>query len=133
MSVDAATDSKGNVEDWIEAFFEGKPETYKIFMAVFQQVQSLGSFEVSVRSQISFSGERQFAWFWLYKVTRKNPNGILHTTLRMDERVDDPHIRAITQISRNRWNHQVVIRTLKDANSAWMRRLLEAAYRFGSR
>ncbi len=120
------------MEEGIEACFEGKPETYKIFNAVFRRLQSLGSFEVSVRSQISFSVERQFAWFWLYNVTRKNPNGILHTTLRMDERIDDPHIRAITRIGKNRWNHQVVIHTLKDANSAWMRRLLEAAYRFGS-
>jgi len=120
------------VEDTIEKYFEGKPKTKEIFEAVNQQVRPLGPFEVSIGSQISFGAERKFAWFWLYNVTQKNPNGILHTTLRIDERIDDPHIRAITQISKNRWNHQVVVRTLKDARSAWMQRLLGAAYRFGS-
>ena len=120
------------MDDRIEAYFEGKPKTYEIFTVVYDHLQTLGPLEVDVRSQIALSLERQFAWFWLYNVTRKNPNGILHTSLRMDERIDDPHIRAITQISKNRWNHQVVILTVEDANSAWMRRLLEAAYRFGA-
>ena len=121
------------MDDAIEAYFDTKPETYEIFKAVFRQVGSLGPFEVTVASQISFGVRRKFAWFWLYNVTRKNPSGILHVSLRMDEPVEDPNIRAVTQISKNRWNHQIVVRTLNDAKSAWMRRLLEASYGFGSR
>ncbi|MFN2524726.1 MAG: DUF5655 domain-containing protein [Actinomycetota bacterium] len=84
-----------------------------------------------MRSQISFRVNRKFAWFWLYNVTRTNPNGVLHSQLRINKRIDDPHLRAIAQISKNRWNHQVVISTLEDAKSAWLRKLLKAAYSFG--
>jgi hypothetical protein len=52
--------------------------------------------------------------------------------LCLDRPVEDRHVRDISQISRNRWNHQIVIRTLRDANSEWLRKLLEAAYSFGS-
>ncbi len=116
----------------IEAYFDGKPDTFKIFGAVYEQLQSIGPFDVSVKSQIGFSVKRKFAWFWLYNVTLSDLNGILHTMLCIDRGIKDSHVRNIDQISKNRWNHQIVIRTLPEAESQWLRGLLEAAYSFGS-
>lgn len=113
-------------------YFKGKPETYEIYKAIEKRLAALGPSEVTVKSQISFGANRKFAWFWLYNVTRKNPNGILHIMLAIDHKVDDSHVRDISQISNNRWNHQIVIRTLEDAKSDWLGRLLREAYSYGS-
>ena len=121
------------MDEDIVAYFEGKPDTSEIFEAVFARVRALGAFEVAVASQISFGIDRKFAWFWLYNVTKKNPSGILHVMLRIDRRFDDPHVRNIEQVSKNRWNHQIVLRTLDDAQSSWLGDLLEAAFGFGRR
>ena len=117
----------------IKQYFDGKPQTYEIFKAVHDYLNALGPLQVAVASQISFAVNRKFAWFWLYNVTESNPNGILHAMLRVDRKIDDSHVRNIEQISKNRWNHQVVIRTLRDAQSKWLYRILKAAYEFGSK
>ena len=121
------------MEEAVRRYFEGKPATFEVFEAVREETEAFGPFEISVASQISFGVNRKFAWFWLYNVTQKNPSGILHTMLRLDERIDDPHVRNVARISTNRWNHQIVLRTLDDARSDWLRGLLGAAYRLGSR
>lgn len=120
------------VDKAIAAYFVRKPDSFEIFKAVYEQVRSFGSFDVTVGSQISFGVKRKFAWFWLYNVTRKNPNGILHMMLRVDRKIGDPHIRNIQQIGKNRWNHQVVVRTLRDAQSKWLHQLLKGAYEFAA-
>lgn len=117
----------------ISAFFEGKPDTHEIFRVVAERIEALGSNTVEVRSQISFAVERKFAWFWLYNVTKKNPSGILHLMLAIGDRVDEPRVRQVSQISGNRWNHQIVIRTLEDARSDWLGELLIGAYEYGRR
>lgn len=117
----------------IADYFDGKPRTFEQFAAIYERVGSLGRFDVTVAAQISFGVQRKFAWFWLYNVTQRDPNGILHVMLRIDQRLDDPHVRSIEQVSKNRWNHQIVIRNPRDAHSRWLGRLLEASYGFGAR
>lgn len=117
----------------VDEYFEGKPETHEVYEIVEARIRDLGPFETTVKSQISFGVNRKFAWFWLYNVTRKNPSGILHLMLALDHEVDDVHVRDVSQVSRNRWNHQIVIRTRDDAGSEWLGDLLEAAYDYGSR
>jgi hypothetical protein len=116
----------------VDDFFAGKPETFRLFRTIADRIDALGPSEVTVASQISFGINRKFAWFWLYNVTTKNPNGVLHMMLAIDHRIDDPQVRAIGQIGRGRWNHQVVIRSGEDATSGWLGDLIEAAYRYGS-
>jgi Domain of unknown function (DUF5655) len=116
----------------VDDFFAGKPETFQQFRTIANRIDALGPYQVTVGSQISFAVKRKFAWFWLYNVTKKNPNGVLHIMLAIDHRIDDPHLRDISQISRRRWNHQVVIRSSADARSAWLGKLIEPAYRYGS-
>jgi hypothetical protein len=117
----------------IDDYFADKPETHKIYRVVEQRILALGPAERAVESQISFGVNRKFAWFWLYNVTQKNPNGILHLMLALDHDTDDPHVRDISKVGKKRWNHQIVIRTVEDAQSAWLGDLLEHAYRHGAR
>jgi Domain of unknown function (DUF5655) len=116
----------------IDRYFDGKPEALRIFRAIEAQVSAFGPSRIEVASQIAFGVKRKFAWIWLYNVTQKNPNGILHLMLAVDEKIDDPHVRNFNQVSANRWNHQIIVRTLEDAQSDWLRLLIERAYRFGS-
>ena len=97
------------MDEEIAAYFEGKPDTYELFKTILARLQTLGPFEVTVASQISLGIDRKFAWFWLYNVTKKNPSGILHTMLRIDRRLEDPNVRNIEQVTKNGWNHQIVI------------------------
>jgi hypothetical protein len=116
----------------VEDFFAGKPETFRHFRTIADRIDALGPCDVTVASQISFGINRKFAWFWLYNVTKKNPNGVLHMMLAIDQRIDDPHVRDVSQIGKERWNHQVVIRSREDAASAWLGDLIDAAYRYGN-
>lgn len=117
----------------IDDYFDGKPESHAIFRALNDRIDALGPSETTVGSQISFGANRKFAWFWLYNVTKKNPDGIPHLMLAIDQKIDDSHIRDISQIGANRWNHQIVIRTMDDARSDWLDKLLQRAYDYGNR
>lgn len=117
----------------VETYFEGKPDSHDVFQVVHDRIRALGPIEIDVRSQISFGVNRKFAWFWLYNVTNKNPSGILHLMLALDRKVDDSRIRDISQIGKSRWNHQIVIRTLEDAESDWLGDLLKLGYAYGSK
>lgn len=117
----------------IDRYFDGRPGSRAIFLTLRDRIASMGPSETMVGSQISFGAHRKFAWFWLYNVTSKNPDGVPHLMLAIDRRIDDPHVRDINQISTNRWNHQIVIRTMDDARSDWLGDLLERAFAYGSR
>lgn len=117
----------------VDEYFAGKPQTRPLFDVIAERIAACGPSELEVKSQISFGVERKFAWFWLYNVTKKNPSGVLHLMLALDEPVEDSHVREVTQISKNRWNHQIVIRSMDDASSEWLGELIEKAYEYGSR
>jgi hypothetical protein len=117
----------------VDEYFAGKPESHRIFDAIAARIAEHGPTELSVRSQISFGVSRKFAWFWLYNVSKKNPSGVPHLMLAADHEMEDPHIREVNQISTKRWNHQIVVRSLDDARSAWLGELIAAAYRYGGR
>jgi len=117
----------------IDEYFVGKPESHAIFKSIQDRIAALGPSEVTVASQISFGANRKFAWFWLYNVTKRNPNGVPHLMLAIDNKIVDSHVRDFSQVGANRWNHQVVVRSMEDAKSEWLGDLLKHAYDYGSR
>jgi hypothetical protein len=119
-------------EPSIDEFFDGKPKSRQVFDAARATIGAAGPSTMTVRTQISFGNDRKFAWFWLYNVTKKDPNGVLHLMLAIDEPVDSSHVRNVEQISKARWNHQIVLRTVADAESAWLRDLVQRAYRYST-
>ena len=120
----AAVPSNKSLDD----YFEDKPDSLEIFDSVAETINSFGTSDLSVKSQISWGRARKFAWFWLYNVTKKNPDGVPHLMLALDRKVDSDHIRNVEQTGKQRWNHQIVLRTLDDARSEWLADLLEEAY-----
>ena len=51
----------------------------------------------------------------------------------LDRPVEDPHFHRVDQVSANRWNHHVVVKTMGSAQSDWLRELIRAGYEFASR
>ncbi|OLO73206.1 hypothetical protein BKH20_00580 [Actinomyces oris] len=67
---------------------------------------------------------------------RADDDGRDSVTLRMrelDRPVEDPHVHRVDRVSANRWNHHVVVETMKTAQSDWLRDLIRAGYEFASR
>jgi hypothetical protein len=117
--------------DEIEGYFEGKPRSLDIFRIISNRIEALGPAQITVASQISFGAKRKFAWFWLYNVTRTDPNGVPHLMLAIDHEVQSDHVRQVSQVGKGRWNHQIVIRTREQAESKWLGDLLGLAHDFG--
>jgi hypothetical protein len=117
----------------VEGYFEGKPDALAVFRVVADRIAALGPSEITISSQISFGRKRKFAWFWLYNVTKKNPNGVPHIMLALDHPADSNQVRSVTQIGPHRWNHQIVLRSEVDASCPWLGELLELAYAYGDR
>lgn len=116
----------------VDEYLAEKPDSREVFDVIAARIAEHGPSDLSVQSQISFGVNRKFAWFWLYNVTKKNPNGVPHLMLALGRRVDDPHVREVNQISRKRWNHQIVIRGTDEARSPWLGELIAASYEYGA-
>lgn len=117
-------------DDDLDAYFDGKPDSYAVFRVVEAEITRLGYRTRTVGKQISYGNALKFAWFWLYNVTARNPSGVLHLMLALDEAVDSPHVRNVNPIGRHRWNHQIVLRTTEDAAGAWLIGLLAKAHAY---
>jgi hypothetical protein len=115
----------------LEQYFEGRPESAKIFDILADKIERLGGAEVTVGSQISFGRKRKFAWFWLYNVTKKNPSGVPQLMLALDHERSSEHTRLVTQAGNKRWNHQIMVRSEADARSEWLGELLALAHKYG--
>ena len=116
----------------LDDYFDGKTSSHEIFAALRDRIDGLGANTMTVGEQISFGVNRKFAWFWLYNITGKKPSGTPHLMLALDHPVDSPNVRTVAQIGKNRWNHQIVVRTLEDARSEWLGELLTEAYGYGT-
>ena len=110
--------------------FSGKPATAAMYATIESSVLSLGSVTKHLTAQVSFSVNRKFLWAWAYERTA---DGILFLNVRLDRPVEDPHVHCVDQVSANRWNHHVVVKTMEAAQSDWLRNLIRAGHEFASR
>lgn len=107
--------------------FDGKLATQSLFDAIADYIHSLGAVTTEVKAQTSFSVKRKFLWCWAYEETA---DGTLYLMVRLDQERTDEHFHDVSQISKNRWNHNVVVKSLDTAESAWLRDLIRAGYEF---
>ncbi|WP_449278586.1 DUF5655 domain-containing protein [Leucobacter sp. GX24907] len=107
--------------------FPDKPKMQAFFDAIAQYTASLGPVESELKAQTSFFVNRKFLWLWAYE---KTADGTLYLNVALDEQVDDPHFHIVNQVSKNRWNHHVVVKSEGAANSKWLHRLIRAGYEF---
>ena len=115
----------------IENYFDGKSSSLKVYTIIADRIAAFGPSEVDLKTQISWGRSRKFAWFWLYNVTKKNPDGVPHLMLALDHEVDSDHVRSVEQMGKHRWNLQIVLRSADDARSEWLTELLHQAYDYG--
>jgi hypothetical protein len=115
----------------LQRYFEGRPESEKIFHILTDRIEALGGADITVGSQISFGRKRKFAWFWLYNITKKNPNGVPQLMLALDHERPSEHTRLVTQAGTKRWNHQIMVRSEADARSDWLGEILAQAHHYG--
>lgn len=107
--------------------FRGKPKTQQYFEAIDTFVQSLGPSIQELKAQVSYSVNRKFLWMWAYE---KTPDGTLYLTVCLDQRLSNPGFHYVNQVSKNRWNHHVEVKSEEIAASDWLRALIQAGYDF---
>ncbi|RRD47433.1 DUF5655 domain-containing protein [Tessaracoccus sp. OH4464_COT-324] len=109
--------------------FSGKPKTDSFYQAIDEYVMSLGEVEREFRSQVSYAVNRKFLWMWAYE---KTADGTLYFNVALDRREDDKNIHKVTQVSPNRWNHHVEVKSLQMAKSRWLRALIGKGFEFST-
>ena len=110
--------------------FSGKPASAAMYAAIESYALSLGSVTKHLTAQVSFSINRKFLWIWAYERTG---DGNLFPNVRLIRAVGAPHLHCVDPISANRWNHHVVVKTMKAAQSDWLRDLIRAGHEFAAR
>jgi len=110
--------------------FKGKPKTTALAERIIGLVQTLGPSRQEVRGQMTFAGKRKFLWMWTYGRTA---DGTLYVTVCLDREMENPHFHYVKQVSPNRWNHHVVVRSFEQIDSPWFRELVEAGYAFSGK
>ena len=110
--------------------FGGKPASAAMYAAIESYTLSLGSVTKHLTAQVSFSVNRKFLWVWAYEGTG---DGTLFLNVRLDRPVEDPHFHRVDQVSANRWNHHVVVKTMETAQSDWLKDLIRAGHEFAAR
>ena len=108
--------------------FSRKPQTMALAEKIIALVQSFGPSRQSIAGQMTFGGKRKFLWLWTYGHTA---DGTLYVTVCLDQKIDNDNFHYVKQVSRNRWNHHVVVKSSEQIDSPWFRHLLEAGYAFG--
>ena len=103
--------------------------TQAFFEAIDAFVNSLGPCRREVKAQVGYSVRRKFLWLWAYE---KTPDGTLYLTVCLDRKLDDPNFHYVKQVSTNRWNHHVEVKSESIATSSWLRRLIRAGHEFAA-
>lgn len=107
--------------------FKTKPRTLALAEKIAKLVQTLGPSRQEVKGQMTFAGKRKFLWMWNYGHTA---DGTLYVTVCLDRKMDSPNVHYVKQVSPNRWNHHVVVRSFEQIDSSWFKDLIEAGYAF---
>lgn len=109
--------------------FSGKPSTDSFYKVIDEYVMSLGQVKRELRSQVSYTLNRKFLWMWAYE---KTTDGTLYLSVTLDHQWEDGNLHRVTQVSPNRWNYHVVVKSLQTANSLWLRTLIDKGYEFSA-
>ena len=100
----------------IEGLFEGRPQAFRLFLAVRRYIESIGPVEVAAtKTQVSFGVKTKFAWVWLPQMwIKKRPLNTITLALDLDHKVNDPRIREAVEPQPGRWTHHILIDTELD-------------------
>ena len=109
------------------ADFTDKPKTRHFVEKITALVTSLGPSSRGARAQLTFGRKRKFLWLWSYQHTA---DGTLYVTVCLDRELHGAHFKYVKQVSANRWNHHVVVKSIDQIDSAWFVDLVKKGYEF---
>jgi hypothetical protein len=112
----------------VEALFEGRPGSLRLFRTIRRSIERLGEVKVvASKSQVSFRDRRAFAWVWLpQRYTKNRPPESVTLTISLDHEVADERVAEAVQAKPGRWTHHIVIERAKDFDATVKRWLREA-------
>ena len=116
----------------LDMLFAGRPDCHRLYDGVAAFIGSLGAVRLNVtKTQVSFAGERQFAWVWLpIRETPSRPAGSIVVSFALAERIEHPRIVESVEPYPGRWMHHVIVSAPDDLDST-LKDWLRAAYAFG--
>ena len=109
--------------------FGSKPKTMELAERIIASIETLGPARKEVKGQTTLTVKRKFLWMWTYGHIS---DGTLYVTVLLDREIKSEHFHYVKQVSANRWNHHVVVRSPEQIESSWFRELIEAGYSFSS-
>jgi hypothetical protein len=112
-------------------FFEGWPESFRLFEIVRTYIESLGPVKIeAAQTQISFGAKRKFAWVWLPQVwTERRPENSITLAFGLGKRIVRSRIEKAVEPYPGRWTHHVIIEKESDLDDD-VRKWLKEAYEF---
>lgn len=111
----------------MKGVFTDKPTTQRYFVAIDTLVTSFGGAEKEIKSQCTYKLKRKFLWLWVYD---KTADGTLFMNILLDKKMDAPFLHDINQVSKNRFNHNIVIKSMDTIQSQAFQELLQESYEF---
>ncbi|MEY8370270.1 DUF5655 domain-containing protein [Aerococcaceae bacterium 50-4] len=114
----------------MKGVFTDKPITEAYFEAIDTLLTSLGGAEKEVKAQFTYKLKRKFLWLWVYD---KTADGTLFANVLLDHQMEAPFLHDINQVSKNRFNHNIVIKSMDTIQSQAFQDLLQASYSFAKK
>lgn len=108
----------------MKGIFTDKPTTQAYFEAIDTLITSFGGADQEIKAQCSYKLKRKFLWLWVYD---KTPDGTMFVNILLDYKMETPFLHDINQVSENRFNHNIVIKSLDIVES---KELLQSSYEF---
>lgn len=110
--------------------FSDKPKTKALADRIIHLIEKQGPCKQATKGQTTFAVKRKFCWMWTYG---KTADGTLFVTVLLDRELKNSHFQYVKQVSTNRWNHHVVVKSDDQIKSAWFKDLIEAGYAFSAK
>lgn len=111
----------------MKGVFTDTPTTQAYFEAIDTLISSLGGAEQEIKAQCTYKLKRKFLWLWVYD---KTADGTLFMNVLLDHQMEAPFLHDINQVSKNRFNHNIVIKSMETIQSKEFLDLLQASYKF---
>jgi hypothetical protein len=100
----------------IEQFFEGFPESRKIFNSLKSMIDATGPSQVKItKSQIAFVNVKPFAWAWIPGRYLRGKTAPLVLTFSFPEKDRSPRWKEITEV-RGKFTHHLELFSSRDVD-----------------
>jgi hypothetical protein len=115
----------------LDEYFEGQPESRKLFDAVNRAVGALGPAEVRVtKSQVAFRRKKAFAWAWMPGKYLRRKTAPLVLSISLRSRDKSPRWKEVVEPASGRFMHHLELWSARDIDAevrGWLRAARDAA------